>query len=97
LRPGAFARAEVTIAKARRPVLPKTAVFSDSDGSYVFVVDAQGHATRRAVRVAETSGDGVAIASGLTGNEQVVRTAGGFLREGEAVKATTEDLRMPPP
>ena len=97
LRPGAFARAEVTIAKAQRPVLPKTAVFSDSDGSYVFVVDAKGHAARRAVRVADTSEAGVAIASGLTGNEQVVRTAGGFLRDGEAVKATTEEPRIPPP
>ena len=91
LRPGAFARSEVTVAKARRPVLPKTAVFSDGDGSYVFVVDAKDHATRRAVRVAETSGEGVAIASGLTGTERVVRTAGGFLREGEAVKPTTDE------
>jgi HlyD family secretion protein len=96
LRPGAFARAEVTIAKARRPVLPNTAVFSDDNGSYVFVVDAEGHATRRAVRVADTSADGVVIASGLTGNERVVRTAGGFLREGEAVNVTT-DVSQPPP
>jgi RND family efflux transporter MFP subunit len=97
LRPGAFARAEVTIAKTQRPVLPKTAVFSDSDGSYVFVVDGAGHATRRAVRVAETSDDGVVIASGLNGNEQVVKTAGGFLREGESVKATTGEPQAPPP
>jgi HlyD family secretion protein len=97
LRPGAFARAEVTIAKAQRPVLPKTAVFADGDGSYVFLVDAKGHATRRSVRVADTSEAGVAIASGLSGNEQVVKSAGGFLREGEAVKATADDARMPPP
>jgi len=96
LRPGAFARAEVTIAQARRPVLPKTAVFTDNDGSYVFVVDAAGHATRRAVRTAETSEGGVAIASGLTGSEQVVKTAGGFLREGEAVKTTAADPTLPP-
>jgi HlyD family secretion protein len=95
LRPGAFARAEVTIAQARRPVLPKTAVFSDGTGSYVFVIDG-GHATRRPVRVADTSEDGVAIASGLTGNEQVVRTAGGFLREGESVKSTTDESQLPP-
>ena len=96
LRPGAFARAEVTIAQARRPVLPKTAVFSDGTGSYVFVVDG-GHVTRHPVRVADTSEDGVAIASGLNGNEQVVRTAGGFLREGEAVKPTSAESPMPPP
>jgi HlyD family secretion protein len=96
LRPGAFARAEVTIAKAQRPVLPKTAVFSDGEGSYVFVVDAQGHATRRPVRLAETSEAGVAIASGITQSDRVVKTAGGFLREGEAVKATTDDSTTPP-
>ena len=97
LRPGAFARAEVTIAKARRPVLPKTAVFSDADGSYVFVVDAQGHAVRRAVRVVDTSEDGVVIGSGLTGTEQVVKTAGGFLRDGEDVKSVTDAPQAPPP
>lgn len=96
LRPGAFARAEVTIAKARRPVLPKTAVFSDDAGSYVYVIDAQGHATRHAVRVADISDDGVVIASGLTGDERVVRTAGGFLREGEAVKVTSDLSQLPP-
>ncbi len=96
LRPGAFARAEVTIARARRPVLPRTAVFSDDNGSYVFVVDAQGHVTRHAVRVADMSGAGVVIASGLTGNEQVVRTAGGFLRDGESVKITTDESQLPP-
>jgi HlyD family secretion protein len=96
LRPGAFARAEVVIARARRPVLPQTAVFSDSAGSYVLLVDAQGQVVRRAVRVAQTSEDGVVIASGLTGNEQVVKTAGGFLRDGESVKVTSEEAQLPP-
>jgi HlyD family secretion protein len=96
LRPGAFARAEVTIARARRPVLPKTAVFSDDNGSYVFVVDAQGHVMRHAVRVADTNEDGVVIAAGLTGDERVVRTAGGFLRDGESVRVTTEQSQLPP-
>jgi HlyD family secretion protein len=96
LRPGAFARAEVTIARARRPVLPKTAVFSDADGSYVYVIDAQGRAIRHAVRVADVSDQGVVIASGLTGDERVVKTAGGFLRDGESVKTTAEDSQLPP-
>jgi HlyD family secretion protein len=97
LRPGAFARADVTIARARRPVLPQTAVFSDSGGGYVLLVDAQGQVVRRAVRVAQTSQDGVVIASGLTGNERVVKTAGGFLRDGEPVKAITEAEQASPP
>lgn len=98
LRPGAFARADVIIARTRRPVLPQTAVFSDTDGSYVFVVDAQGQVVRRAVHVAQTDADGVVLASGLTGNERVIKTAGGFLRDGESVKAVTEaeQAQQPP-
>jgi len=86
LRPGAFARGTVAVANIQRPVVPQTAVLTDSRGSYVFVVNAQDHAERRAVHVADTSDSGVVIASGLTGSERVVVTAGGFLREGEPVK-----------
>jgi RND family efflux transporter MFP subunit len=88
LRPGAFARGTVAVGEAQRPVVPQTAVLTDTRGSYVFVVNAQDHAERRAVRVADTSDTGVVIGSGLTGSERVVVTAGGFLHDGEAVKVT---------
>ncbi len=87
LRPGAFARGTVAVSKALRPVVPQTAVLSDANGTYVFIVDAQGHAQRQPVQVADTSDEGVIIASGLSGAERVVNTAGGFLRDGEVVKA----------
>src|ERR1700740_797821 len=41
LRPGAFARGTVAIAQALRPVVPQTAVLTDTNGSYVYVVNAQ--------------------------------------------------------
>jgi HlyD family secretion protein len=85
LRPGAFARAVVTVDKTQRPVLPQTAVMADSNGSYVLVVSAAGKVERRAVRVSGTTESGVIIAEGLTGSERVVATAGGFLRDGEMV------------
>jgi RND family efflux transporter MFP subunit len=85
LRPGAFARGAVTVDKAERPVLPQTAVMSDTKGTYVYVVNAQSRVERRTVRVAGTVPAGVIIAEGLTGAERVVTTAGGFLREGESV------------
>jgi HlyD family secretion protein len=88
LRPGAFARGMVSVGNAMRPVVPQTAVLTDSGGSYVFVVNARSRAERRAVQVADTSDQGVIIASGLNGSERVVTTAAGFLREGEEVKAT---------
>jgi HlyD family secretion protein len=86
LRPGAFARGTVNVAKAMRPVVPQTAVLTDTNGSYVYIVNAQNHVERRAVKVADSSDGGVVIASGLTGTERVVTTAAGFLREGEEVK-----------
>jgi HlyD family secretion protein len=95
LRPGAFARGMVSVGKAMRPVVPQTAVLTDSDGAYVLIVNAQNHVERRAVRVADTSDEGFAIASGLTGSERVVTTAAGFLRAGEEVKTTTTSVAQP--
>jgi hypothetical protein len=72
--------------KAQRPVLPQTAVMADANGSYVLIVNSAGKVERRAVRVSGTTNGGVIVADGLTGNERVVATAAGFLRDGEEVK-----------
>jgi RND family efflux transporter MFP subunit len=85
LRPGAFARAEVTVSNADRQVLPQTAVLTDDKGSYVMIVNAQRKIERRAVRISGMVGNGVTIADGVGGKEQVVTTAGAFLQEGELV------------
>ena len=95
LRPGAFARGTVSVGNAMRPVVPQTAVLTDANGAYVYLVNAQSRAERRAVRVADTTDDGVVIASGLTGSEHVVTTAAGFLRDGEEVKTTTASVAQP--
>ena len=95
LRPGAFARGTVSVGKAMRPVVPQTSVLTDATGSYVYLVNAQSRAERRAVRVGDTTDDGVVIASGLTGNEHVVTTAAGFLRDGEEVKTTAASVAQP--
>ena len=52
LRPGAFARAEVTVSNAERIVLPQTAVLTDDKGSYVLIIDSTNKIERRAVHVA---------------------------------------------
>jgi HlyD family secretion protein len=86
LRPGAFARAEVTVSNAERAVLPQTAVLSDEKGSYVLIVDSKGKVQRRAVRISGMVDGGVTIGEGVTATDQVVITAGAFLQEGETVK-----------
>jgi RND family efflux transporter MFP subunit len=95
LRPGSFARGEVTIGNAKRPVLPQTAVLSDTQGSYVFVVTADRLIERRAVRIADTTATGVVIGDGLKGDEQVVALAGGFVRAGERVEVAAPSGAKP--
>lgn len=86
LRPGAFARAQVTVSNAERAVLPQTAVLNDDKGSYVLIVNAQGKVERRAVRVTGMVPSGVTVAEGINPKDQIVTTAGAFLQEGETVK-----------
>jgi RND family efflux transporter MFP subunit len=86
LRPGAFARAEVTISNAARVVLPQTAVLSDDKGSYVYIVNADNKVERRGVHVSGIVANGVTISEGLGAKDQVVATAGGFLQQGEVVR-----------
>jgi HlyD family secretion protein len=90
LRPGAFARGEVTIDHDEHPVLPQTAVLADAKGAYVFIVNAKNEVERRPVRVIDTTAAGVVVGTGLTGSERIVATAAGFLREGEHVSAVQQ-------
>lgn len=94
LRPGAFAHSMVTLARAKRPVLPQTAVMADNDGSYVYVVDRAGQVQRRTVSVGSVIPAGVVITAGLSGGERVVSVDGGFLHSGE--KVTVAATGAPP-
>lgn len=85
LRPGGFASARISSGTIVAPMLPESAILSDREGSFVYVVDEENKAQRRAVRTGIVTPSGIAITSGLTGNEQVVLRAGGFLTEGETI------------
>jgi HlyD family secretion protein len=86
LRPGGFASANFSAAQTMAPLLPESAVLADSKGrNYVYVVDGQNQVQRRDVKVGDVSDTGIAIASGLTGTEQVVYSAGAFLNVGDKV------------
>jgi RND family efflux transporter MFP subunit len=86
LRPGAFARGEIEIGRARLPVVPQTAIMSDAAGSFVYLVGPDDQVVRRDVQVSGTRSDGVVIRSGLDGSERVVSTAAAYLRLGEKVR-----------
>lgn len=86
IRPGGFASVRISVGMATQPQLPESAIQSDEQGSFVMVVGNGDRVERRRVKLGEISAGAVAIADGLTGNEQVVQSAGAFLAAGEKVK-----------
>jgi HlyD family secretion protein len=85
LRPGGFASARITSGIANVPLLPESAVLSDTKGSYVMVVGKDNKVERRGVKIGVINDAGVTIIEGLSGQEAVVKSAGAFLNPGEAV------------
>jgi HlyD family secretion protein len=85
VRPGGFAEAKITAGQTVAPMLPQSAVLSDSDGNYVYVINDHKLAERRAIKIGEVGPSGVVIAEGLSGREAVVLSAGPFLSPGRKV------------
>lgn len=86
LRPGGFASAEISAGTLVAPLLPESAVMSDDKGNYVYILGKDDRVLRRDVTTGMVTDRGIAITSGLTGQERVVLRAGGFLNPGEKVK-----------
>jgi len=86
LRPGGFASATIVAGASTSPELPQSAIQSDDQGNFVYVVDAQDKVQRRNVRLGTVSEKDVAIAEGLAGTERVVLSAGAFLNVGQKIR-----------
>jgi HlyD family secretion protein len=85
LRPGGFATARLNSGSFTATVLPESAVLADTKGSFVYVVSKDNKAVRRRVTTGAVTKQGIAITEGLSGTEQVVLRAGGFLNPGESI------------
>jgi hypothetical protein len=85
MRPGGFAEARITSGTTTAPMLPQSAVLSDDKGNYVYIVNAKNEVERRNIQIDSVNDTGVTIASGISGNERVVLSAGQFLNPGQKV------------
>lgn len=86
VKPGGFAEADITAGTTTAPLLPQSAVLSDAQGNYVYLIDGRNQVVRRAIKIGTVGDSGVTIAQGLSGDESVVLSAGPFLNPGQKVK-----------
>ena len=93
IRPGGFAEAKIAAGSMTAPLLPQSAVLSDEDGNYVYIINAKKEVERRAVMIGSVDQMGVTIAQGLTGQESVVLSAGPFLNPGQKVAPRRQAAR----
>ncbi len=90
LRPGGFATATLRMGTMTTPVLPESAILSDANGPFVYVVGRDDKVERRAVATGDVTPVGITVLKGLTGNERIVLRAGGFLNPGDKVRAVPD-------
>ena len=67
--------------------LPLSTIFRDGDGVCVWILEPDSTVSKRRIEIGGTTTKGEAVvASGLTGNEKIVRAGVNMLREGEKVR-----------
>jgi len=93
IRPGGFAEARIEAGATTAPLLPQSAVLSDEDGNYVYVINGKNLVERRNVKVGSVSDSGVTVTEGISGNESVVLSAGPFLNPGQKVAPKRQAAR----
>lgn len=86
LRPGGFASAAIYGGANTSPILPNSAIQTDASGNFVYIVGKDDKVERRSIKTGEVTDRGVAIVSGLNGDERVVLSAGAFLSPGQKIK-----------
>ena len=90
LRPGGFATATLRSGTTTAPLLPESAILSDANGAFVYIVGPGEKVQRHAVETGDVTATGITVTKGLTGNERVVLRAGGFLNAGDKVHAVMD-------
>ena len=93
IRPGGFAEARISSGTTTAPLLPQSAVLSDDNGNYVYIVNSKNEVERRSIKIGSVDDEGVTIVEGLSGQERVVLSAGPFLNPGQKVSPRRQAAR----
>ena len=93
IRPGGFAEAKIQSGVTSAPLLQQSAVLSDDNGNYVYIINGKNEVERRSIKIGTVEDQGVTIAEGISGNERVVLSAGPFLNPGQKVKPQLQAAR----
>ena len=89
LLPGMYCSAALTLPVPHKVVeIPATALYNDAQGLRVATVDAQNKVHYAAIAIERDTGATLWVATGLTGEERVVKIAVPTLVEGDLVEAT---------
>jgi RND family efflux transporter MFP subunit len=89
LMPGMYVRATLSVPVPRRVIeIPSTALYSDSQGLRVAVVDAQQKLRYVPITIERDTGATLYLATGLTGDERLVKIAVPGLADGDPVEVT---------
>ena len=96
LLPGMYAQASLTFPVPHRVVeIPATALYNDSQGLRVAVVDAQQKLHFAPITIERDTGATLQIATGLTGDERVMKIAVPGLAEGDPLEVSAARSGQP--
>ncbi len=96
VKPGLFGRVDILYdLKSNVDVIPRSAVITEDEVSHVFVVEANGNASRRTVSLGYERDGVVEVIDGLSSGETVVTAGKGSLNDGSRVEAINVTSDMP--
>lgn len=76
-----------------RPAIPPTAILQDTQGPYVWALDAAGKAERRTIARGDLVGDWLFVEKGLRVGERIVADGAHKVRKGMIVKAASQEQK----
>ena len=91
LMPGMFVSAALTLPTPHRVFeIPATALYADAQGLRVAIIDAHDHVHFKTVTIERDTGATFQIATGLEGDERIIKITSASLVEGDAVEVVAD-------